>query len=69
MTGDESASIVEATMATDGTITLRLRAETEGVVGEALFTYARTDPAYESILSHVGDLQPGERKPVSPWPE
>jgi hypothetical protein len=53
----------------DGTIILRLRAETDdGASGEALFTYSPTDKDYASILEHIGGLQPGVTKPVPPWP-
>jgi hypothetical protein len=63
-------SIGQATMKEDGTIILRLRAETDdGALGEALFTYSPTDEDYNSILKHLGGLEPGESKPVPPWPD
>jgi hypothetical protein len=63
-------SIGQASMKEDGTIVLRLRAETDdGVVGEALFTYSPIDENYDSILQHLGGLNPGETKPVPPWPD
>jgi hypothetical protein len=67
----EPASIGEARMAPDGTITLQLRAEstTRRVVGDGLFTYEPSHPDYQSILDHLGDLAPGESRPVPPWPD
>lgn len=63
-------SIGQATMKEDGTIILRLRAETDdGAVGETLLTYSPTDKDYEAILQHLGGLKPGENKPVPPWPD
>jgi len=63
-------SIGVATMSADGTIGLRLRAETaDGAEGEGYFTYSPADTDYESVLGHIGGLQPGESKPVPPWPE
>lgn len=64
------ASIGVATMQDDRTIVLRLRAETEdGATGEGYFTYAPDDENYESVLGHVGGLEPGQSKPVPPWPD
>jgi hypothetical protein len=63
-------SIGAAEMRADRTIVLRLRAETEdGATGEGYFTYAPTDTDYESVLRHLGGLEPGESKPVPPWPD
>lgn len=65
---EEQASIGQATMRDDGTIVLRLRAESDdGAIGESLFTYAPDDDNYQSILDHIGGLTPGENKPVPPW--
>ena len=67
---DADAAIGRATMDADGTLVLRLRAESDdGAVGEALLTYAPTDPDYEAVLRHVGGVRPGEDKPVPPWPD
>ncbi len=69
MTADQE-TIGQATMAADGTVTLRLRAVSdEGAIGEAQFTYSPSDSDYASILEHVGGLEPGESKPVPPWPD
>jgi hypothetical protein len=62
------SSIGVATMAPDGTITLRLRAEGPGgMSGEGNLTYKRGNPQYEEVLRHIGGLTPGETKPVPPW--
>ena len=64
------ASIGVATMETDGTIVLRLRATAPGGVrGEGYFRYPPGDKDYESVLEHLGGLRPGESKPVPPWPD
>jgi hypothetical protein len=64
------ASIGVASMNADRTIALRLRAETDdGAEGDGYFTYSPADTEYESVLRHIGGLEPGESKPVPPWPE
>ena len=63
-------SIGEATMNEDGTIVLRLRAETDdSAEGEGLITYSPSDENYASVLRHLGGLEPGKSKPVPPWPD
>ena len=63
-------SIGEARMEPDGTIVLRLRAESaDGSVGEGLLRYPPADREYASVLEHLGGLEPGETKPVPPWPD
>jgi hypothetical protein len=57
-------SIGSALMSADGTITLTLSSPT-GQQGVA--AYHRGDPQYARILSHVGGLQPGQKKPVPPF--
>ncbi len=60
--------IGEAWMREDGTIVLNLRAESAtGIIGHSQKTYAATHPKYCDILTHLGGLQPGERKLVPPW--
>ena len=62
-------SIGVATMTPDGTISLRLRAESAGgAIGEGVLTYKRGNPQYDEVLRHIGGLKPGETKPVPPWP-
>jgi hypothetical protein len=61
-------SIGSASMEADGTIVLHLRAEGPGMVGDALLRYAPSHKDYAAVLSHLGGLQPGEVKPVPPWP-
>ncbi len=63
-----SPSIGVATMESDGTIVLQLRAEGPGpTIGDALFKYPPKDPQYAKILAHLGEIHPGESKPVPPW--
>ena len=62
-------AIGTATMETDGTITLVLRAEAIGgaTLGDARVRYELEDSDYPNILKHVGPLKPGETKPCPPW--
>ena len=62
-------SIGIATMLTDGSIILNLRAESESdLVGHAEITYKTNDPEYKNIIKHLGGLSKGESKLVPPWP-
>ncbi len=68
--GEVSEYIGTATMSADGTITLRLTATLpDGSVGEGVLEYAPGDPDYQMILDHIGGIEPGEEKPVRPFPE
>ena len=60
-------SIGSATMKPDGTLVLKLRAESEATVGDALLIYPPDHPQYREMLDHIGGLQVGEEKPVPPW--
>jgi hypothetical protein len=63
-------SIGTATMAADGTITLRLRAGgANGAVGEGQLTYSPAHPNYQQIRKHLGEIAPGRTVPVAPWPD
>lgn len=65
---EDIASIGTATMAVDGTITLRLRSLPPGPIGEGVFHYAPNDANYQDVLSHIqGGIKAGETKPVRPW--
>src|SRR5690606_14793848 len=82
-TGDEAAptskqpageepmpdSIGVATMESDGTIVLDLRATGPGVRGDARLRYPKDHAEYDSVLKHLGGLKPGQKKPVPPWPD
>ncbi len=57
-------SIGTASMAPDGTITLNIRAS--GAFDGAL-AYKKGDPNYARMLSHIGGLAPGEKKPLPPF--
>jgi hypothetical protein len=64
-----STSIGVASMDSDGSINLRLRADNaSGLLGEVNVTYKPEDPQYVSILDHLGGLTPGQVKLVKPWP-
>jgi hypothetical protein len=58
-----------ATMLADGTLQLMLRAEGGPALGDALFSYPKGHPEYANVLKHLGGLNPGESKPVPPWPD
>lgn len=62
-------SIGEATMLDDGTLVLRLRAETGGTIGESVIQYKPGDEYYEYVLRHLEPIQPGQKKPVPPFPD
>ena len=56
-------SIGTALMAADGTITLNFT----GPIMRGVVAYHRGDPQYTRMLSHVGGLQPGQKKPIPPF--
>lgn len=63
-------SIGTATMTSDGTIILDLRATAAGgTIGDARFVYPKNHKQYSEVLKHLGGLKPGESKPVPPWPD
>jgi hypothetical protein len=66
----EPKSIGVATMGTDRTITLRLRAVgPDGLEGEGFFVYPPSHEQYQDVLDHLGGLEPGQSKPVPPFPD
>lgn len=65
---DDPPSIGAATMETDGTVVLTLRAEGPGTLGDATLRYPPDHPRYRAIRDHIGNIAPGEEKPVPPWP-
>ena len=64
-----NSSIGVATMSADGTILLTLRAEEEGgtAIGDAQLLYPTDHEEYETILEHIGGIEPGQEKTVAPW--
>ena len=64
---EHNETIGTATLESDGTIVLRLRAETGGAMGEAMLRYPPDDPRYAEIAAHVGELEVGEWVAVRPW--
>lgn len=61
------ASIGTAEMANDGTITLHLQSLWPDPIAEGELVYAPDDPQYDEIKGHIGDIHPGDKKPVKPW--
>jgi hypothetical protein len=59
-------SIGTALMGADGTITLNIRSIPGGPL-DGVLASKPGDANYARILSHVGGMQPGEKKPVPPW--
>jgi hypothetical protein len=53
-------SIGTALMSADGTITFSFN----GPIMKGVLAYRRGDPQYQRMLSHVGGLQPGQKKPI-----
>lgn len=64
-----SLPIGSAKMLPDKTVVLTLRAETDGAIGDAQFSYKPSDPKSAEIIKHVGGLKPGMEKVVLPFPE
>lgn len=62
-----SGSIGTALMSADGTITLNIRSPQPGSPIDGVLALHRRDPNYARVLSHLGGLQPGDKKPVPPW--
>jgi hypothetical protein len=60
-------SIGTAEMANDGTITLHLQSLWPDPSAEGELVYAPDDPQYDEIKQHIGDIHPGDNKPVKPW--
>jgi hypothetical protein len=60
-----------ATMLSDGTIRmlLSIRDRDRGIVGDAVVEYKLGEPDYDVVLKHLGELKPGEWKPVLPFPK
>ena len=56
-------SVGTAVMSADGTITLNFT----GPIMRGVLAYHRGDPQYARIISHIGGIQPGQKKPVPPW--
>ena len=65
--GQAESTIGSATMLSDGTIVLDLRARREGMIGDARLYYPPTHPEYKRILNHLGGLNVGETKLVRPF--
>lgn len=61
-------SIGVATMEPDRTIVLQLRATGPGLLGDTLLRYPPDHAQYAEILAHVGPLEPGQSRPVAPFP-
>lgn len=56
-----------AVMQEDGAISLHLRLTSDGKDIDNTLTYKTTDRGYDNVLRHLGNLNPGESKPFSPW--
>lgn len=67
-TAATAESIGVATMEPDRTIVLQLRATGNGLIGDALLRYPPDHAQYAEILAHVGPMEPGDSKPVAPFP-
>ena len=65
----EDEYIGTAWMAEDGTITMKLRAAGQGVLGVGTLSYPKHHPNYAEILQHLGPMKPGDEVQVRPWPD
>ena len=52
----------------DGTLRLMLWAEADGVRGEAMMVIPPDHKDYAMFVAHLGGIQPGENKPIPPFP-
>ena len=56
-----------AIMQEDGSVTLRLRRTSDGKEIDKALTYKTTDRGYDSVVRHLGGLEPGDTKSFGPW--
>ncbi len=55
-------------MTSDGTLILHLRAEgAGGSHGDALVQFAPDHPKFKYHLKHLGEMKPGDSKPIPPY--
>lgn len=64
----ETHSLGMATMHANGTIKLTMYVDAEGRDAYQVIEYKPGEKYYDSILKHLGGLNPGQEKPVPPWP-
>ena len=64
---EQVASIGVATMAGDGTITLRIVSLPPGPIGHTVLVYRPGHERYDAVKLHIGGIAPGQEKPVPPW--
>lgn len=56
-----------ATMQDDGSLTLHLQHGSDGKEVNGTLTYKTTDRGYDSVLRHLGGLDPGDTRSFTPW--
>jgi hypothetical protein len=62
------ASVGSATMAADGTLTLRFRTETrDGMIGEMTKVVQPGEKDYDMFVAHLGGIKPGEGASIPPF--
>ena len=64
---DDTKFIGVVSMADDGTIRMHLRSMVATAIVESDLLYKPGDSDYDSIVSHLGGLAPGQSKSVRPW--
>lgn len=64
----DEPSIGSATMTADETIVMDLRAVGDGMIADARLTYSKDHPRYNYVRAHLGELTPGGRVHVRPFP-
>lgn len=65
----EPDSIGVASVYDDGTIRLKLKAQSGTAFKETAYLFPPEHPQYQIVADHVGRLTPGIWTPVPPWPE
>ncbi len=66
---DDPKYIGTATMRPDETVIIRLYLEDgSGAVGQGEVSYPPGHAKYRQVLTHIGEIKPGETRLVPEWP-
>ena len=66
---EDAECIGMASMDVDRNVILELRAtDGQGSIGMGRLVYTPDHEQYKSVITHLGGLNPGESKPVRPFP-
>jgi D-lyxose ketol-isomerase len=66
---EKPASVGVGRMNKDGTLVLQLRTVADdGTIGEMTLVVPPDDERYEAYVAHLAPIQPGQAKPIPPFP-